>query len=56
MSEARFSIDLWTVVAAAGETPVIQAFSRFGIGCPPVDETVENLCCIWGEWWKITQM
>ena len=56
MSEAGSSLDLWTVLAEACETGVIQAFSRFGIGAPPVDETVENLCCIWGEWWKITQM
>jgi hypothetical protein len=22
----------------------------------PVDEMVENLCCTWGERWKITEM
>ncbi len=56
MSEPRFRINLWTDAAKSSETRVIQAFSRFGIEASPVDETVENLCCIWGEWWKITPM
>jgi hypothetical protein len=48
--------DLWMDAAAASETSVIQAFSRFAETSPPVDETVENLCCIWGERWKTTRM
>ena len=56
MSEPPFRINLWTVAVRRCETRVIQAFSRFGSRGPPVDETVDNLCCIWGEWWKITRM
>jgi hypothetical protein len=42
--------------AAASETRVIQAFSRLRESSRPVDETVDNLCCTWGERWKITPM
>lgn len=33
-------------VAAASENGVILAFCLYLGTCPPVDETVENLCCI----------
>jgi len=42
--------------AAASETRVIQGFSRLVIASPAVDESVENLCCTWGQRWKITRM
>jgi hypothetical protein len=42
--------------AAAAEICVIQAFSNARIEGQPVDEMVDNLCCTWGERWKMTPM
>jgi len=43
----------------AGRRREIRGTARFDeveIGSLPVDENVDNLCCIWGERWKITSV
>ena len=45
----RVASGLWMDAGEGDDFSVNQVFSRFEIALAAVDETVEKLCCTWGE-------